>query len=239
MAPLDIPADVRDLADTLSEWYTWPIACLTRVAMVDPDALRRKAEEVWGVPGVDGSGQLTKSLQEIADEFADLDDIAARWEGPAAEAYREYVRKKLVPPVEDLVAALPAVGEALSDYADKMEISWWEYVGAALTLITLALGVVGVVLAVVLSFIAGVLAGTGVLIPVAVVIEIISLVIGFVSLLLSFIGVWAMYQTSIATRIESSADTTRTLKSQGALSQVESPEFSALGWQPRSADPYS
>lgn len=184
---------------------------------IDTDELRRVGREVWGTPAA--PAPVSASLDDTGDRLVDhfLRTVQDRWHGTAYDGFERYLTD-LRAALRQEADALPAVGGALVEVADGIELTWLEMIGAALTAAGLILSVEGV-------FAAG-----------NIVVGLIGLLISLVSGLVTLISLRTPRLALLARH-----ETTLDRYERNAPSPVDAlPAITgrATGWTPRSTDPY-
>lgn len=218
-ATLPLPVQLRVLGDAARLLgLDSPIRLLQEFQeFIDTDELRRAAREVWGTPAAPGplSGLLDDTGDRLVDEF--LRTVQDRWHGPAYDGFERFLTE-LRAALRQEADSLPAVGGALVEVADGIELTWLEMIGAALTAAGLLLSVEGVL-------------GAG------------NIIVGLVGLLISLVSGLVTLISLRTPRVALLArhETTLDRYARNASSPVDAlPAITgrATGWTPRTTDPY-
>lgn len=185
---------------------------------IDTDALRRVAHEVWGTPAEPSpvSATLDDTGDRLVDDF--LRTVQDRWRGPAYDGFERYltdVRAALRQEAD----ALPAIGGALVEVADGIELTWLEMVGAALTAAGLLLSVEGLLSA-----------GNIVVGLIGLLISLVSGLVTLISLRTPRVALLAKHETTLDRYVRNASSPV------DALPAIQG---RATGWEPRTANPYT
>ncbi|HEY6737779.1 MAG TPA: hypothetical protein VI076_02940 [Actinopolymorphaceae bacterium] len=133
---------------------------------------------------------------------------------------------------DELAKQIENVGRAHVDFAEELELSWYEMLRIVSTLAGLAMGYVGLIASVAGAVVAPA-TGDWSLIP-----TVLGIIVGIFGVILSWIGLVTTYFSSMRTCIDVVKDTQSTIREVTPTKvEIDSPAFVGKGWTTKTEGP--